>query len=295
MNLKKISVALILALVMTCVFAVVGSASDNALENQIVATVNGTQITLKDFYYALEDHFGAYMLSQMILEQLIAQKQAELNVSMDQELLNAVLLDTIYQLGGEQGYFNYLAQIGMSDKSYREQLEFELLLFLLAKEETQVTPEQVIEFFQENEDYFAQPEMVLANHILVKTEEEGKDIIDKLRAGAKFEDLAKEFSIDTQTKDRGGNLGYFGRDMMVPEFEELAFSLAVNTFNMVETSYGWHVILVKDKLDAQPANLDAQWDEVEQTLIEYLASDLDAYLTKLEQEAKIEILRERYL
>lgn len=294
MKSKKISIVLILTLVIIGSSVISGNAADTVTDDQVVATVNGTQITLAEFYETLENHFGAYLLSQMILDKVIEQKQETLGVYLDPVIFESVLADTIYQFGGEQGYANYLAQIGMSDQSYREQLEFELTLFLLAKAETTVTPEQIIAFFQEHEDYFAQPEAVQASHILVETEAEAVSMLNKLNSGEKFEELAKEYSIDTQTKDRGGKLGYFARNMMVAEFEELAFSLPVNTYNKVETNYGWHVVLVTDKRDAQPANLDAQWDEVEQTLIEYLASDLNAYVTKLEQEAKVEIFRERY-
>ncbi len=293
MKFKKISIVLILTLVIIS-SSVISAAANTVTSNQIVAAVNGTEITLEEFYETLEEHFGAYVLSQMILDIVIEQKQEELGIYVDQEILNSILADTIYQLGGEQGYNNYLAQLGMNDKTYREQLEFELTLFLLSKAETTVTPEQIIEFFEENEDYFAQPEAVQASHILVETEAEAVEIITKLNSGAKFEELANEHSTDTQTKTQGGYLGYFGRNMMVPEFEELAFSLPVNTYNKVETSYGWHVVLVTDKVDAKPADLDAQWDEVEQTLIEYLASDLNTYIMKLEQEADVEILRERY-
>lgn len=96
-------------------------------------------------------------------------------------------------------------------------------------------------------------EEVRARHILVKTEEEAKEVITKLDGGAKFEDLAKEKSSDGSAGD-GGDLGYFGPGQMVPEFEKQAFTLEVGKYTKepVKTQFGFHVIKVEDKR-AKPA------------------------------------------
>jgi len=267
-----------------------------AANDEVVATVNGKAITLAEFYKALEDEAGVYVLSKLIFNELVKQKQEALGVYLDPVAFEQTYNDLVTQISlySISGYEGYLAQMGMTDEMFREQLKLELTLSLLAQKEIKVTPEQVIEFFQLNKDYFAQPELVKASHILVKTKEEAQAIIDRLNAGAKFADLAKELSTDEVTKYNGGDLGYFPQGVMVTEFENLAWSLGINEYGMVQTVYGWHVVMVTDKLAAQPADLNAQWDEVEQTLIEYLASDLNSYIIKLEQEADVKILRERY-
>jgi len=267
-----------------------------AANDEVVATVNGKAITLVEFYKALEDEAGVYVLSKLIFNELVKQKQEALGVYLDPVAFEQTYNDLVTQISlySISGYEGYLAQMGMTDEMFREQLKLELTLSLLAQKEIKVTPEQVIEFFQLNKDYFAQPELVKASHILVKTKEEAQAIIDRLNAGAKFADLAKELSTDEVTKYNGGDLGYFPQGVMVTEFENLAWSLGINEYGMVQTVYGWHVVMVTDKLAAQPADLNAQWDEVEQTLIEYLASDLNSYIIKLEQEADVKILRERY-
>ncbi|MGL4490501.1 MAG: peptidylprolyl isomerase [Rhizobiaceae bacterium] len=98
---------------------------------------------------------------------------------------------------------------------------------------------------------------VRARHILVKTEEEAKDIIKKLDGGAKFEDLAKEKSSDGSAGE-GGDLGYFGAGQMVPEFEKQAFTIAVGQYTKepVKTQFGFHVIKVEDKRAKQPPAFD---------------------------------------
>lgn len=94
-------------------------------------------------------------------------------------------------------------------------------------------------------------EEVKARHILVEKEDQAKDIIKKIEGGAKFEDLAKEFSKDTSNKASGGDLGYFSKDSMVKEFAEAAFKLGKGETSKepVKTQFGYHVIQVEDRRD----------------------------------------------
>jgi peptidyl-prolyl cis-trans isomerase C len=90
-------------------------------------------------------------------------------------------------------------------------------------------------------------EEVHARHILVPTEEEAKAILAQLKAGADFATLAKEKSKDPGAAE-GGDLGYFTREQMVPEFAEVAFKLGKGQLSdPVKTQFGWHIIKVEDK------------------------------------------------
>ncbi len=88
---------------------------------------------------------------------------------------------------------------------------------------------------------------VKASHILVKTEQEAIDLYNKINEGLAFEEAAKYYSLCPSGQE-GGDLGYFGRGMMVKPFEDAAFELEVGKVsNPVKTQFGWHLILVTDK------------------------------------------------
>ncbi len=109
-----------------------------------------------------------------------------------------------------------------------------------------------------------------AAHILVPTEAKAKEIIQKLAKGASFETLAKENSTDPSAKGNGGDLGYFKKGDMLPEFSEAAFALKPGQVTQapVKTQFGWHVIKLLDLRTAPPPPLDQVRDQVRQSLIQ---------------------------
>ena len=109
-------------------------------------------------------------------------------------------------------------------------------------------------------------EEVSARHILVDSEEKAKEIKEKLKAGGDFVALAKEYTLDTGTKEDGGNLGYFGRGQMVPQFEEVVFKLNKGEVSdPVKTQFGWHLIKIEDKRFKQPPAFDIVKDRIIQS------------------------------
>ncbi|MBW9114536.1 peptidylprolyl isomerase [Rhizobium cauense] len=133
-------------------------------------------------------------------------------------------------------------------------------------------------------------EEVHARHILVKTEDEAKEVIKQLDAGKNFADLAKEKSTDPNKAD-GGDLGYFTKGRMVKEFEDAAFTLEKGTYSKtpVKTDFGYHVILVEDKRDAPPPAFDQVKDQVRQLVMrdKYLA-----LLAAAKEKSRIDITDE---
>jgi peptidyl-prolyl cis-trans isomerase C len=128
-------------------------------------------------------------------------------------------------------------------------------------------------------------EEVRARHILVEKEDEARSILDQLKSGSDFAALAKEKSKDPGAAD-GGDLGYFTKDQMVPEFAEVAFKMYPGQLsNPVKTQFGWHIIKVEDKRTKQPPQFETVKGQIEAFLTRKAQTD---FIAKLRQTAKIE-------
>lgn len=131
-------------------------------------------------------------------------------------------------------------------------------------------------------------EEVHARHILVKTKDEAKAVIKALDDGKDFASLAKEKSTDPNKSD-GGDLGFFRKGQMVPEFEAAVFAMQTGTYTKlpVKTQFGFHVIKVEEKRAVAPPEFDKIKDQVRQVVMrdKYLAM-----LAAFKTETKIEIL-----
>jgi len=127
------------------------------------------------------------------------------------------------------------------------------------KNRVQIAEQELKQFYDKNAERFSRPEQVRARHILLKLEgkkgedvkKQAEDLVKQLRAGADFAALAKQFSDDPGSKERGGDLGSFGPGRMVPEFDKAAFSQEPNQIgDPVKSQFGYHIIQVMEK---QPA------------------------------------------
>ncbi len=151
-----------------------------------------------------------------------------------------------------------------------------LLLDAQAIRNNITVPEQDIQrAYRQNIDQYSQPEQVRASHILLSTEgkEEpavrarAEELLSQIKAGADFAALARANSQDPASASNGGDLDFFGRGRMVPEFEAVAFSLPVGQLSdVVRTQYGFHIIKVTDKKAAEVQPLDAVRPQITEQL-----------------------------
>jgi peptidyl-prolyl cis-trans isomerase C len=152
---------------------------------------------------------------------------------------------------------------------------------------TALTDEALHQTYEEAVKSMAGQEEVRARHILVEGEDEAKAILEQLKGGADFATLAKEKSKDPGAAE-GGDLGYFTKDQMVPEFADVAFKMYPGQLsNPVKTQFGWHVIKVEDKRTRQPPEFEKVKDQIEAYLARKAQSD---FIAKLRQSAKVERL-----
>lgn len=128
---------------------------------------------------------------------------------------------------------------------------------------------------------------VRARHVLVETEDEAKAVLAEIKKGADFAEVAKAKSKDPGASE-GGDLGFFTKDQMVPEFSEAAFKLEPGQISEpVKTQFGWHVIKVEEKRDRPVPEFDKVKDQIENFLVRKRQTEV---VTKLRADAKIERL-----
>ncbi|HRK17466.1 MAG TPA: peptidylprolyl isomerase [Hyphomicrobiaceae bacterium] len=145
-------------------------------------------------------------------------------------------------------------------------------------------------FYDEQVKAMKPQEEVKAAHILVEDEAKAKELAEKIAKGGDFAALAKEHSKDPGSKDQGGDLGFFGRGQMVPEFEKAAFETEKGKVSApVKSAFGWHIVKVEDKRTKEPPSFDSVKDRILGSLLQQKAQSIG---TELRNKAKIEYVAE---
>lgn len=240
--------------------------------SKIVATVNANEITeteLNEIAAAYQQQTMKPEVSEeekkMLLESLIDNKllqveAAERNLEVTDELLNQQLSYFYQQYGGEENLKALLEKQGVDLNDIIENMKVDLQGQLAAKaeidEKLNLTDEDLQAFYDANKESIKIDETFRASHILVKTEEEGakekaENLLAELNNGADFAELAKENSA-CPSGQSGGDLNFFGKGQMVPEFETAVIDLDVDQISgLVETQFGFHIIKKTDHQEAR--------------------------------------------
>jgi len=238
--------------------AIASSATAQDAEDKVVATIDGnpvyaSQLALAEaemgsqFQRLPEDQRRAAVLSALIDIKLMAKQAEEAGVPETEDFKKKLQFLRDRTLHNE--YFRTQVVEALTEDEVRARYEKEIAAMPAEQE-------------------------IRARHILVDSEEQAKAIIAELDAGKDFIELAKEKSTGP-SGEQGGDLGYFTRGRMVPEFEEAAFALEPGTYTKepVKTEFGWHVIEVEDKRDAAPPTYEQVADQIQRLMMQekYLA------------------------
>ena len=239
------------------------------MDNQnILAVVAGEEITQKDLdaliaalpkeqqAYAGNEHFRNQCLEQIITVHLFAKLEE-----------TEAFADNLAHAKRE-----ILAQMALGE----------------AMKDITVSEEEAKEYYKANENQFMAGETVHAKHILVDDEDKCQEILEKIIGEeTTFEDAAKEFST-CPSKEKGGDLGAFGRGQMVKEFEDAAFAAEVgHVVGPVKTQFGYHLIKVEDKKEAGESSLEEVKDQIRAELSQ--KKQEEAY------RAKVDELKKKYM
>ncbi|WP_170755466.1 peptidylprolyl isomerase [Ruegeria lacuscaerulensis] len=253
------------SLALTAVLALPLAAETKPDASTVVARVNGDEITLGHViatvatlpanYQQIEDDvLYDFIIEQLIQQQLLGQQQDELTklnaLALANETRSLLAVQTVNALIGDL----------VTDEAIQSAYDARFAEF-------------------EGEDEFN------ASHILVETEEEANEIKSQLDDGADFAELAKEKSTGPSGPN-GGELGWFGKGRMVPEFETAVIGLdKEQVSDPVQTQFGWHVIILNDKRKTEAPELDAVREELAQTLQN---EAIQARIDELTQSAQID-------
>ena len=212
------------------------------MENKVLAIVNGKEITQEIFDFTIskfpeerKNHFSTEAGNNELLDQIIS-------------------WELVYNYAKDEGFekrADYLFQLEEAKKAIMGQFVIQDVL-----SSVNVEDKDVLEYYNGNQEYFKDEQQVSAKHILVESEDKANDIYEMIKNGLSFEEVATTHS-SCPSKDQGGSLGIFGRGMMVPEFEEVAFTLEIGVISRpVKTQFGYHLILVEEKLEPKTKSLE---------------------------------------
>jgi peptidyl-prolyl cis-trans isomerase C len=258
-----------------CVVALallVGAALPVVAEDQVVARVNGRVITEADVRLAegeIGNDIGSLLppqrrrvLIEYLIENMLFAEAAEAE-----------------KLGSGQSFderMRYWQRRALRDTYFDRSIK------------DSVTEADARKFYDAEVARSKPEQEVHARHILVESEEQAKEIYEKIAHGEDFAKMAKQFSKDPGSKEEGGDLGFFGRGRMVPEFEQAAFKLEKGDVSLpVRTQFGWHLIRVEEKRELTAPPFEQIKDRIMASLIHRKAQQVGA---SLRQKATLEFV-----
>lgn len=232
---------------------------------------------------SLEETLKEQILDKIIMEKIIEKESKDMEIEVSDEEIEEKVEEYIAMTGGEDEFNEFLKGNDLSRDYFVENLRKEILVnkhkdsFI---EGVEVSDKEAKDFFEANKEKL---EVIRASHILLKTEEEAEKVLERIRAGDDFEQLAKDLSVDKASALIGGDLGYFTKGTRIAEFEDIAFDLEQGELSdIVKTEVGYHIIKLVDRKD--------EFEELEEEINMVLKENkYKEEKVRLKEEAKIKI------
>lgn len=266
--------------------------NENELEQYLEFTAFIQGVDTSQFPEESMKAIKSQMLDDMVALECIKQKYSGKEKEVFPDTIEADLKSFMDEAKNTEAISSFLKENKISDetlKKYFYNQNYRSAYFQEVEAGMADLEKDAKAFYDANLDSFKVDE-VTASHILVADEATAKDILAKLQAGEKFEDLAKQYGTDG-TKDQGGSLGTFGRGEMVKEFEDAAFALnAGEISDIVKTEFGYHVIMVTDKNQGTRTYEEAK-DSIKSNLV---SEEAQKQITELKESADVKYLTDEY-
>jgi foldase protein PrsA len=260
-----------------------------------VATVNGDHITRADFDAKLEaGPQGKAILNQLVQTDLIDQYGRDNHVDIaDADVQKRE--DEIKAKYPPGQFDTILKSQNLTEADVQRILREQLIVEKAVSSSVHVSDTDIKNYLDKNHATLDTPEQVRAKHILVADLNTANMIEGKLKAGGDFAALAKQYSTDPSSKEKGGELGFFAKGQMVPAFQAAAFSQKVNVVGPpVHSPFGYHIIEVEETKPAQVATLANSRDKIEKILTQQQqGAQVPQFLAQLRSKANIVILDDK--
>ncbi len=255
-----------------------------------VATVNGQPISRDTFNARLASSpMGKNILQQLVQESLIEQYAKNNNITVTDADIDA--RENQIKANFPSGSWDeMLKSRGLTEADVRSALREQVILDKALSKDVTITPAQVKDYFNKNHASFDKPEEVTARHILVPSLTLANQIEAQLKANPQqFAELAKKYSTDPGTKDKGGELGPFRRGQMVPAFDKYAFSAPIGQISPpIKSPFGYHIIQVESRTPGQKATVASATPQIMDTLRQQQEAPLiQPFIQGLQQKATI--------
>ncbi|MDQ0217615.1 peptidylprolyl isomerase [Peribacillus cavernae] len=212
-------------------------------DSAAVVKTKAGDVTKDELYNAMKDRYGNQVVQELVYEEVLSEKY---------KVTDKQVNDQVDELKAQMGenFNSALTQAGYKDEAaLKRSMKVGMLQEQAALKDVKVSENEMKEYYDT-----LKPE-VQARHILVNDEKTAKEVKQKLDQGAKFEDLAKEYSQDPGSAEKGGDLGWFGAGQMVPEFENATYALKKDEISgPVKSENGFHIIQLLDKKEKKPYN-----------------------------------------
>ena len=247
------------------------------------------------------------VLDKMIKLELLGQESKKAGIAVSAADIDNELKGYKKGFADDKAFAKALGEAGITETELRKQIgkniAIQKFIDTKFKGKVQITEQEAKDFYNSNQDKFAQPEMVHARHILINAKEtEAKADKDRKRAklvqikkqlkdGANFADLAKQFS-DCPSKARGGDLGFFPRGQMVKPFDQAVFKMMPgDVSDIVETEFGYHLIKLEEKKPAKTVSFDEAKAKITAYLTqEKVTANIEAFLAAAKSKATIKMV-----
>jgi peptidyl-prolyl cis-trans isomerase C len=243
----------------------------------VLATIDGESITLDEFNHELDR-------IPMNMKMLVAGQDGK-KTYLDRLIVKRLILKEAKKekIEGEKDFQERLSEI-------KDQLLIESILKKKVMTNIQVTDEELKKYYDTHKDQFKRPREINTRHIVLKTEEEAKQVQAKLLKGEDFAELARNYSIEPNAKATGGEIGFQPQGTLVPEFEAAAFKLKKigDISPIVKTQFGYHIIRLEGLRPPAFAPYDEVKDYIRQNIVQAKQGEaIEKYVEELRKAAKI--------